>query len=137
MYECPINGMMNVTMEKIKEMVDVNTVIGDPIVTADNTVIIPVSKVSYGFVSGGSDFPSKKTDKEYFGGGSGAGITISPIGFLVVCDGDVKFTNIESYNDSLDRAVGMIPEVFDKIAALFKKDKKSKTDDVKLDDPII
>ena len=67
----PINSLMDTTMEKIKEMVDVNTIIGDPITSPDGTIIIPVSKVSYGFASGGSDFPTKKENKDCFGGGSG------------------------------------------------------------------
>ena len=74
MSDHPIEGLMNVTMQKIKEMVDVNTIIGEPISTSDGTTIIPISKVSYGFASGGSDIPSKNApNKEIFGGGSGAG----------------------------------------------------------------
>ncbi|MCI7084590.1 sporulation protein YtfJ, partial [bacterium] len=73
MSDHPINGLMQTTMQKIKEMVDVNTIVGDPITSPDGTIIIPVSKVSYGFASGGSDFPTKKENKECFGGGSGAG----------------------------------------------------------------
>ena len=76
-------------MEKIREMIDVNTIIGDPITTPDGTVIIPVSKVSFGFGSGGSDFPNKR-DRDLFGGGAGAGISIQPLAFLVVFQGDVK-----------------------------------------------
>lgn len=80
MSEHPIQGMMDTSMQKIKEMVDVNTIIGEPIHCPDGTMIIPVSKVTYGFASGGSDFPTK-TEKDLFGGGSGAGITISPVAF--------------------------------------------------------
>ena len=86
----PINSLMDTTLKKIKEMVDVNTIIGDPITTPDGTTIIPVSKVSYGFASGGSDLPTKRDSKDCFGGGSGAGVTIKPVGFLTIYKGDIK-----------------------------------------------
>lgn len=138
----PIGGLLGITLEKIKDMVDVNTIIGDPVTTPDGTVIIPVSKVSYGFASGGSDFPTKKESKDCFGGGSGAGITISPVAFLVVGGGDVKLINIESYDGATDRVVALVPEVIDKVASLFKKNgKKSTSKDVSpeivIDDPIV
>ena len=122
--EHPINNLMNTTMEKIKQMVDVNTIIGDPITTPDGTVIIPVSKVSYGFASGGSDLPTKKENKDCFGGGSGAGISIQPIAFLTVCGGEVKLLPVEKYDSTADRVVGIVPDLVDKVTALFKKDKK-------------
>ena len=77
--EHPIGSLMDTTMEKIKEMIDVNTIIGEPITSPDGTLIIPVSKVSYGFAAGGSDLPTKKENKDCFGGGSGAGVTIQPV----------------------------------------------------------
>ena len=123
-----IEGIMGTAMEKIKEMVDVNTVIGEPITSADGTVIIPVSKVTYGFASGGSDFPNKKSESnECFGGGGGAGITIVPIAFLSIANGDVKLLQVEPFNNSTDRIIGMLPELIDKISQTFKKDKKKKT----------
>lgn len=138
-----IEGMMGITMEKIKQMVDVNTIIGEPINSPDGTVIIPVSKVTYGFASGGSDLPSKKVDgKELFGGGSGAGITISPVAFLTIHDGDIKLMQIETYLGAIDRVIGMTPELIDKVTGLFKKSKK-KVDKVeeksciKIEDPEI
>ena len=85
-----IHDLMGVTMEKIRDMVDVQTIIGDPIVAAPGITIIPISKVSYGFASGGSDLPAKNNPKDLFGGGAGAGVSIQPVGFLVVQDGDVK-----------------------------------------------
>lgn len=127
MSEHPIEGMMSNTMDKIRQMVDVNTIIGDPITSPDGTVIIPVSKVTYGFAAGGSDFPTKApSQKELFGGGSGAGITISPVAFLAIQNGDVKLLQVEPFNSPADRVIGMVPEVVDKINALFKKpgDKK-------------
>ena len=121
----PIEGLMDTTLDKIKQMVDVNTVIGTPITTADGTTIIPVSKVTYGFASGGSEFASKKMENsKLFGGGSGAGVTINPIAFIAVSNGEAKLLNIESFQDSQDRAVAMVPDLIDKIVGLFKKDKK-------------
>ena len=139
MAEHPIQGLMETAMSNIKMMVDVNTIVGDPITTPDGTVIIPVSKVSYGFASGGSDIPSKNApNKEIFGGGSGAGVSINPIAFLAVYNGKVELLNIESYDGTADRVVGLVPEIIDKVSALFKKDtkeKKEEADQIKLDDP--
>ena len=85
MSENQVNNLLDVTMDKIKQMVDVNTVIGSPVTTPDGTTVIPVSRVSYGFASGGSDLPSKTQPAAgLFAGGSGAGITISPIAFLTI-----------------------------------------------------
>lgn len=128
----PINSLMDTTMDKIKEMVDVNTIIGDPITSPDGTIIIPVSKVSYGFASGGSDFPTKKENKDCFGGGSGAGVTIQPIAFLTVFRGDVKLIPVEKYDGAADRVVGMVPELVDKVSAFFKKDKKNTNEPVEI-----
>lgn len=130
MGENKVGGLLGLSMDKIKEMVDVNTVIGDPITTPDGTTVIPVSRVSYGFAGGGSDLPSKsQPEKGLFAGGSGAGITISPIAFLVIANGNVRILQIEPYVSSVDRIVANAPEVVDKIAGLFKKNKE---DDVTL-----
>lgn len=142
MSDHPIEGLMNVTMQKIKEMVDVNTIIGEPISTADGTTIIPISKVSYGFASGGSDIPSKNApNREIFGGGSGAGVSINPIAFLAVHEGKVELLNIEHYDGTADRVVSLVPELIDKISGLFKKDKDGKNEEkeaeIKLDDPAV
>lgn len=133
MSDHPINSLMDTTMEKIKAMVDGNTVIGDPITSPDGTIIIPVSKVSYGFASGGSDLPTKKENKDCFGGGSGAGVTIQPLAFLTVHKGHVNLLPIEKYDGAADRVVGMVPELVDKVSALFKKDKKNKVEDESLE----
>lgn len=128
MSEHPINSLLDTSLKKIKDLIDVNTIIGDPITTPDGTTIIPVSKVTYGFASGGSDLPTKKDNRDCFGGGSGAGVTIQPIGFLSISKGNVKFIPIEKYDGAADRIVGMIPEAFDKISSFIKKDKTEKTD---------
>lgn len=120
----PIGNLMDTTMNKIKEMIDVNTIIGEPITAPDGTLIIPVSKVSYGFASGGSDLPTKKENKDCFGGGSGAGVTIQPVAFLTVYQGNVKLIPIEKFDGASDRIVGMIPDMIDKVKGVFKKDKK-------------
>ena len=95
MAEHPIQGLMNVTMEKIHQMVDSNTIIGKPIITEDGTTILPVSKVSFGFASGGSDVGAK-TNKQMFGGGTGAGVSIAPIAFLVISGGNVDLERFAS-----------------------------------------
>ena len=123
MSEHPIEGLMDVTLEKITSMVDSNTIIGNPINMPDGTLILPVSKVSFGFASGGSDFPSK-TSKQLFGGGGGAGVSISPIAFLVVRGNSVRMLQLADTSNSVDRAIGMMPEMVDKVADLFGKNKK-------------
>jgi len=129
MSDHPINGLMDTTLEKIKQMVDVNTIIGSPITSPDGTVIIPVSKVSYGFASGGSDIRPKTANAQpAFGGGSGAGVTIKPVGFLSIYKGDVKFISVDKYDGPVDRIVGMVPDMFDKVKELFSKDKKESKD---------
>jgi sporulation protein YtfJ len=127
MSENPIQGIMGTVMQKVREMVDVNTIIGEPITAPDGTTIIPVSKVTFGFASGGSDFPAKNPDNLMFGGGGGAGVTITPIAFLVVNNGDVKMLQIYKNANSTDKVIAMVPELFDKIAGLFNN-KKSKND---------
>lgn len=125
MSEHPIQGLMGTTMEKIREMVDVNTIIGDPITCPDGTVIIPVSKVGFGFAAGGSDWPSKQP-KELFGGGSGAGISIQPLAFLVVSNGDVRILQMDNSENTADRMVGIVPDVIQSIGDLFSKKKEKK-----------
>ncbi|MCI1982684.1 MAG: GerW family sporulation protein [Oscillospiraceae bacterium] len=127
MADHPIEGMMDTTLEKIRKMVDVNSIIGDPITTPDGTVIIPISKVSYGFGSGGSDLPVKtQPEKQFFGGGTGAGVTISPVAFLTVSGGEVKLLRVDPGNSSVDRIIELAPELIDKISDLFGKNKKQK-----------
>ena len=124
MSEHPIQGLMNTALQNIRDMIDVNTIIGEQIVAADGTVIIPVSKVSLGFASGGSDIPSK-SEQEIFGGGSGAGVSIQPVAFIVIANGNVKLLQINASTSAADMAISLVPELIDKITSLFgKKDKK-------------
>ena len=119
MKEKSANGILSTTIEKVRDLVNVDTIIGEPIVLPDGLTIIPVSKVTYGFASGGSDFPSKN-NVELFGGAGGAGITINPVAFLVVKDGDVTIKHIVSDDNAVERAVSLVPEMFDKITSLKK-----------------
>ena len=127
--EHPIGSLMDTTMEKIKEMIDVNTIIGEPITSPDGTLIIPVSKVSYGFAAGGSDLPTKTENKDCFGGGSGAGVTIQPVAFLTVYQGDVRLVSVDREEGTADKLVNMIPDVLKKVKGVFKKDKSESADD--------
>ena len=119
------NGILKTTIEKVRDLVDVSTIIGEPINLPDGLTIIPVSKVTYGFASGGSDFPSKN-NVELFGGAGGAGITINPVAFLVIKDGDVTIKHIVSDDNAVERAVSLVPEMFDKVSNVINKSKMEK-----------
>ena len=113
-------NMLENTIAKIREMVDVNSVIGDPITTPDGTTIIPVSKVSVGFGGGGSDYVSKNANKQEnpFGGGAGGGVKVTPVAFLIVKDGNVRMLPVATpANTTADRLVEQIPDALDKFAA--------------------
>lgn len=113
-------ALLATTIENVKSMVDVSTVIGEPVHTDDGITLLPVSKVTYGFASGGSDFPTK-SDKELFGGGGGAGVTVIPIAFLIIKDGEVTMKQITAFDDATERLVSLVPEMFDKIKAAKNK----------------
>lgn len=119
MSENSIKGIMDTTMEKIRAMVDADTVIGDPI-TVDGATVIPVSKVSFGLATGGSDF-SGKGNTPMFGGGGGAGVSITPVAFIVIKGQEVKMLQIYKDESSANKAIGVLPELFEKISSLFKK----------------
>lgn len=127
--EHPLNDLMGATMEKVKAMADVNAIVGDPI-QAGEVTIIPISRVSYGFASGGSDFASKnqKPDSNNaFGGGSGAGVNIIPIAFLVVRGENVRLLPVmPPPGGAVDRVVDMVPELVDKITDFVEKQKEKK-----------
>ncbi len=122
-----LEGLVKTAMEKVHEMVDCETIVGKPIVTADGTTIIPVSKVSFGFASGGSDLPTKST-KDQFGGGSGAGVTISPVAFIAIHNGETKLLQMTTNTPYENAVVNAVPEVVDKIIDFIDKktDKKDK-----------
>ena len=122
----PIDSLMLTAMISIENMIDVNTVVGDMITSPDGTVIIPVSKVCFGFAAGGSEFNTNKLNKFSenaklpVGGGSGAGVNIAPMGFLVVKDGNTKLLSVDGTN-ALDRLVDMMPDVVNKVNTLIQK----------------
>ena len=123
MSENNIKGILETTMEKLRGMIDAEVITGTPTVVGDIT-LIPVSRVSYGLATGGSDFPNKN-GKELFGGGGGAGVTVVPVAFIVVKNGDVKMMPI--YNDltTVEKAISMTPEIVEKAKEIFsKKDKE-------------
>ncbi|MDD6284044.1 MAG: spore germination protein GerW family protein [Firmicutes bacterium] len=117
-----IKGITDNTMEKIRAMADADTVIGKEIVLDSGVTVIPVSKVSFGFASGGSDLPNK-ANKNLFGGGSGAGVSVTPTAFIVVKGEDVRLLQLSKAPGTADGAVALLPDLFDKITGLFKRDK--------------
>ena len=148
MSEHPIEGIMLTAMNSIEDMIDVNTIIGEPIETSSGIVIIPISKVSFGFAAGGSEFKGetideyKKKDKDEsiqyrlpFGGGSGAGVTINPVSFLIVQGDKVKLLHV-NHSSCIDKILDYIPEVIEKIDEIMntkedkniKKEEKSSSD---------
>ena len=119
-------NMLETTIQKIREMLDVNTVVGTPITTPDGVTIIPVSKVSVGFGGGGSDFAAKRTEKP-LGGGVGGGGKASPVCFLVVKDGNVRMLSVPApANSTTERIVEMLPDTLDKITAYLDSRKEAK-----------
>ena len=118
-----VQELMANTLGKMRELVDSNTVIGIPITTEAGVTIIPVSKISFGFVSGGTDFATEK-QKDLFGGAASSGASITPVGFLVVNGTSVKFMQVAEGNRTIDRLINMMPEVIDKLEALVSKGKK-------------
>ena len=129
--ENKVQGMMGTTLEKLRSMVDANTVIGDPLQLDGGIALIPVSRISYGFAAGGSDLPSK-TQRDLFGGGSGAGVNVTPIAFLVVSGGKVDMLQLVAKPDTSDRLVKMIPDVVDKLTELISGKKKTELEDAGL-----
>ena len=122
----PIENLMMTAMTSLESMVDVNTIVGDMVSSPDGTVIIPVSKVCFGFAAGGSEFNTNKLNKYSentklpFGGGSGAGVHISPVAFLTVKDGQVKLLNING-TTSVDKLIDLVPDVVNKANDLVQK----------------
>ncbi len=147
MSEHPIEGLMLTAMNSIEDMIDVNTIIGEPIETSNGIVIIPISKVSFGFAAGGSEFKGetvdeyKRKDKDEsiqyrlpFGGGSGAGVSINPVSFLIVQNDKVKLLPV-SHSSCIDKILDYIPELFDKVECMTenKKEKKEEQNNSKIE----
>lgn len=119
----PIENLMRSTMENIRDMVDVNTIIGEPVQIGEGSVIIPISKVSFGFASGGSEFYAKgdgeRTGKFPFGGGSGAGVSVKPVAFLVMKDDNIRLLSVDHEN-TYDRIVDGIPQIIEMLKGMGK-----------------
>lgn len=133
MNEHPIEGLMMAAMNSIQDMIDVNTIIGEPIEAGNNIVIIPISKVAFGFAAGGSEFSGEtideyaKKDKEEkiqyrlpFGGGSGAGVNINPVAFLVIQDKNIKLLPV-NYTSAVDKLLDYIPDLMEKVNCFLNK----------------
>jgi len=121
-HKHPIGEFTASALSSLRSLVDVNTIIGDPITTADGIVMIPISKVSFGYASGGSDLPTQNPT-ELFGGATGGGVTIQPLAFLVISKGDVKLLQMQTADSTADRIVNAIPGLMDKVKDFIKKDK--------------
>lgn len=141
MSEHPIENLMNTAMNSIKDMIDVNTIIGEPIETSNNVVIIPISKVGFGFAAGGSEFKGETIDEytkrekeeqvQYrlpFGGGSGAGVSIAPVAFLVVSQNSVKLLPVD-HNSCLDRLFDYVPDLMEKVNCMLNKQLQNKKEE--------
>ena len=121
-----IKEIMKDTIEKVNGMIDVNSVVGSPIKISDKVTVIPISKISYGLGTGGSDFGNKQSENDpFFGGACGTGISISPVGFLSICNDNVTFLQVESFSGALDRLIAMTPELVNKISSAIKNRKKT------------
>ena len=144
MEKHPIEGLMGESMDHIKKLIDVNTIVGDPVTTPDGTTIIPVSKVAFGFGAGGSQFSAKPTgkkeDEALFGGGSGGGVSISPVAFLIVNSEQIKLLPVKSASTTTDKLIDLVPELinkFNKIAnEIIDKRAEKKAAEVKEDSEI-
>ena len=127
MEKHPINDLMSVTLEKMREMVDSNAIVGQPITTPDGVTLIPVSRMSFGFGSGGGDYHTKQSAGKdpNFAGGSGAGVDIAPVAFLVVKDGFVRVLPVAVPPAStLDRVIDLAPDIMDKVDKFISKKKE-------------
>ncbi|MCP1123547.1 sporulation protein YtfJ [Bacillus sp. AFS018417] len=124
----PIQGLMKAAMENLKEMVDVNTIVGEPVQTADGGVVLTVSKVAFGFGAGGSDFSTNDVQKSQshpaFGGGSAGGVSITPVAFLVVNKDGVNILHLQNATHLAEKVIELAPQTIDKIQSIFQNNKK-------------
>lgn len=130
MTEHPIEGLMSSAMKSIQKMVEVNTIIGDPLKASDDTVIIPVSKVGFGFAAGGSEFmPGELKSSDFeeheipFGGGSGGGVSITPVAFLVLREGNMELVHMDQHAHLYEKIIDLIPELLQR-SSMPNKEKK-------------
>ncbi|MBP2077328.1 GerW family sporulation protein [Oceanobacillus polygoni] len=131
MEEHPIQGLMTTAMENLQKMVEVNTIIGDPVKSLDGSLIIPVSKVGFGFAAGGSEFSPNHSDGDSdatlpFGGGSGGGVSITPVAFLIVNEQGIKMVHMDQHIQLYEKMIDFAPQVVDKVQQLMKESAESK-----------
>ena len=127
MSEHPIKGLMETAMQNIKEMVDVNTIVGDTIEAGDGTVVVPISKVAFGFGAGGSEFGKNENNSSAkFGGGSGGGVSIEPVAFMVVGQGQIKLVPVDKQTTPTQDIIEQVPTMVGKIVDTFKNGEKKK-----------
>ncbi|MBO4383686.1 MAG: sporulation protein YtfJ [Clostridia bacterium] len=115
-------NLLQTTFDKVKDNIDVSTVIGDPVYTESGMTIIPISKVTYGFATGGDDFPTSG-GKEMFGGCGGAGVTITPVAFMLIQDGEVTIKHISGSDSAAEKMVNLVPDMFDKVSGFMNRSK--------------
>lgn len=133
----PVESLMKTTMENIKNMIDVNTVVGDAVETNDGTVIVPVSKVSFAFIAGGGEYAGTNDKEEGdsskypFAGGSGAGVTVQPIGFLATANGQLKVIPVR-YSSAVDRIVDMMPNLISNVEEYLSKRKNTEEEKIEM-----
>ncbi|MCL1835044.1 MAG: GerW family sporulation protein [Oscillospiraceae bacterium] len=121
----PVSEVVETTIQKIKEIVETNTIVGEPITTADGITLVPVSKLSFGFAGGGTDKAKKSEPLEAFGGGVGAGVKVEPVAFIVIKDGSARMLHIAPpASSTLDRVIETVPELFDKVTDFINKNKE-------------
>lgn len=121
MEKHPIQGLMETSMQNIRDMVDVNTVLGDPITARDGSTVVPVSKVSFGFVAGGGEYSMKSAQEDYpFAGGAGAGVSLQPVGFLVCGENHVRMLPAQT-KSSVDRVIDLLPGVLEEVKNTLSK----------------
>ena len=142
----PIQGIMYTAMQSIRDMIDVNTIVGDPVQTPDGTIIIPISKVGLGFAVGGTDHVAKNmpksetgTNQPLFGGGVGGGVSITPVAFMVVGNGQIRLMPVTSQNNVYDRILDMLPTAIDKVVDgvnSLRKNGKANGLDVQVTEPV-
>ena len=135
----PIESLMKTTLESIKQMVDVNTIVGDPVETPDGTTIIPISKVTFGFASGGGEYVKAQNEEEKaefpFAGGTGAGVSVKPVAFMIVSKNDMRLLSVQENANMLDSIFSFSEKIVDKIQSSYMECKKNKEEDY--DDEIV
>ena len=126
----PIGELMQTTMENVRNILKVDTVVGDPIYTPDGITLVPISKISVGFGGGGIELTSKKNgDQKPYGGGNATGVKIDPIGFLIIKDGNIRMVNVTPpANNTVDRIIDLVPQVLDRVDSFIDKQKVKETD---------